>query len=453
MQTRILLLLPVIVCLPALAQTGLDEAIANAPPQSQSDMLVPPPVSDAPYARTVGSEERSNVLRIGLTASGGYVSNLSPGSAGSNFSGATYLLQPVIEFNRTGTRLHSTISYSPSFAWYQLPNVVNTTDHGLTANAQIRLSPHVNLLANETFRKMSTGFGQNTANFEQVVGGGSQFVSPGIYGLFEPQESNQSIAVLTWQFTRDDMIAGSGSIGTLRFSNPAESGGLYNSTQPGGSASWTHRVGVRQYLGGLYQYSFVQERPPVAAGAAGSVDTQTDGLFSFYTLYLTPHSSVSVQGGDQHVTITDLQMHSSFGNWSPGGRVSLGWQGEHTAVALSYNRLVTAGQGLRSGYLTNGVAGSGEWQMARSWSAELYGGYSTLSNAVAAPLPDASAGYGHTITGGVTLGHRITQSVQLSGKYDRIHQSYGNLPSISAHPDSDRVLFSVTYLLSRPLGQ
>lgn len=449
MRAHILLALFMVISLPMLAQTGVDDSITDAPAPDQSEMMIPPPVSNEAYVTVVGTEERSNYLRLGMTVSGGYIRNLYPGTVGSNINEATYLLQPLIEFDRTGTRLHSVISYSPSFGWYQVPKVVNTTDQDATANVQLRLSPHVSLLVDENFRKMSTAFGQTTANFQTAVTGGAQIVTPGIYGLFEPQVSNESSAVLSWQFSRDDMIAGSARIGTLHFTNPTQSGGLYNTNAQGGSGSWTHRAGARQYVGGLYQLSFVQAKP---AGSAeiGSSDTHTDNLFAFYTTYLTPHLSLSVQGGGQFYTISERPDNAHDSAWSPGGSASVGWQGPHTAFAMSYDRLVTAGQGILDAFRTDSVAAVAHWQMARTWTAGFDSSYSRLSNVTGLP---GAVGYGHSVSGGVTVGHKITPSLQMNCNYDRIHESYGNIPSISRNPDTDRVLFSVSYALSRPIGQ
>ena len=42
-----------------------------------------------------------------------------------------------------------------------------------------------------------------------------------------------------------------------------------------------------------------------------------------------------------------------------------------------------------------------------------------------------------------------------SGSYSRLQQSYGNvnIQAIANNPNSDRVLMSLTYLLSRPIGR
>jgi hypothetical protein len=38
-------------------------------------------------------------------------------------------------------------------------------------------------------------------------------------------------------------------------------------------------------------------------------------------------------------------------------------------------------------------------------------------------------------------------------EYDRLHESYGNIPAIAANPDIDRVSISLNYQFTRPLGR
>lgn len=452
-KTGILLILGMLISLPAFAQTDQDETTADTQTPDQTEMALPPPVSAIPYATTVGAEERQNYLRFDLTTGSGYVRNLNPGQAtfGENVNEAIYLIEPAFEMNRTGSRLQSRLVYRPSFSWYQVPKVVNTTDQSVLANLAYRLSPHVDIFAAEKFRKSTTAFGQSTPTFQPEIGGATQFTTAEIYGLFEPQTSNHTDTGLSWQFARNDMVAGSGWVENLHFSNPGNAGGLYDMLASGASASWIHRLTLGQYIGGLYQYSWA-EANPVSTGERGSSVTGGNNLFGFYTAYLQPRLSLSLEGGEQRYTIQQPGV-IGYSAWAPGGTASLSWQGDHTRFAVSYGHMVSAGEGVLNALATNQAAASGQWQLSRAWSTGIDSSYSAMSNVAPQTFAGSNFGRGHMVSGGVSTGYQITPVLQLSGGYARIHQSYQTIPSIKSNPDSDRVLFTLTYFLQRPLGR
>lgn len=455
MRKQILLACVLLTCLPGLAQSSQDDETAEPEnPLQDARMMLPPPMSGVAYATVVGAEERSNFLRTGATVSGGYVWNLNPGSGQANVNEATYLIEPTVAFDRTSTRLHSTVTWNPAFAWYQLPSVVRTTSQGVNADLQWRLAKYVSLRVGENFLRTSTAYGQVAPSFQPQVGGSSAFTSPGILGLYEPQMSNGTIAGLTWQYGRNDMVAGSGSLNTLDFTDPAKAGGFYNTTGVGGSGSWTHRLGMQQYIGGLYQYTTTQAKP-VASTQIGTSQVQTNGVFGFYTVYLTARLSLSVQGGGQNVSIIEHPFYPDYHGWKPAGTASLGWQGNHTSFAAKYGRIVTAGGGLLDAYTTDAVEGLGRWQMTRTWTVQLDGSYSRSSNLLPNTWPNAIRN-GHGASGTGSIEHRLSSNLLLSGSYSRVNQSWGNIGAAGSNyntPNSDRVLVSLSYMLSRPVGR
>lgn len=456
MREKILVACVLLTCLPGLAQSSQDDADIAEPenPLHEVRMMLPPPVSDAAYATIVGAEKRSNFLRTGVTLSGGYIWNLDPGSGLSSVNEATYLVQPTLAFDRTSSRLHSTLTWNPSFTWYQVPKVVRTTDQSVSGDLQWRLAKYVSLRVGENFRRTSTAFGQITPNFQPSVGGSTEFISPGILGLYEPQMSNTTTAGLTWQYGRNDMVAGSGFLNTLDFTDPARAGGFYNTTGRGGSGSWTHRLGMQQYIGGLYRYSMTQAKPVVST-QVGTSQAQINDLSGFYTLYLTSRLSLSLQGGEQYTSVIAHPFYPDYHAWKPAGTASLGWQGPRTSFAARYSRTVTAGGGLLDAYLTNSANASARWQMTPSWTIGIDGLYSNISNVVPDSWPNAIL-RGHTASGSASLEHRLSSNLMLSGSYSRLNESWGNVGAATptnANPNSDRLLISLSYSLSRPLGR
>lgn len=442
--------LALLAAVPLTAQNNANEQ-AIPTPEHPWEMVVPPPVSGAAYASMVGAEAASNYVRTGVTLSGGYIRNLNPGTGTQTVNDGMFLVQPSFALDRTTTTSHATVSYEPAFTWYQ-PTSVNTADHAVTADVNMRLSPHVSLRTGEMFSKTTSAFGQVTPTFQGPVSGSTAFVTPGVVGLFVPELSNETMAGMSWQFDRNSMVAASGWLNLLHMTNGAQAKGLFNTNTRGGSGSLIQRVGPQQYLGGIYQYATTQASPVVAAQGVGS-EFQTNNLFGFYTAYPRPDVSLSLQGGGQYYT---LNSHSSsqYQSWTPAGTASLGWRADHANLAMSYSRLATAGGGIVDGFITNTAALSATMEMSRRWTVAVQGGYSIIGSLVPVAKPQAIQN-GHTISGSVVVEHRLRSDLQLSCSYARLHQGYGNvnIPAIANNPDSDRVLVSLIYRLSRPIGQ
>ena len=453
MRTAIALGLVLTMGLPIAAQTV--DAYKERTDDQQAhpwQMMVPPPVSGAAYATVVGAEEASNYLRTGVTLSGGYIRNLNPGSGTQTINDGMYLVQPTLAIDRTSTRSHATVTYEPSFTWYE-PTSLNTADHAVRADVNLRLSPHVSLRAGETLDKTTSAFGRVNPAFEAPVTGSTAFVTPGVVGLFVPEVTNETMAGLSWQFDRNRMIAGSGWLNLLHVTDNGQAKGLYNTQTRGGSGALIQRVGPQQYLGGMYQYTTTQANPVVAT-QTNSSDFQTNNLFGFYTAYPLPQISLSLQGGGQHYTLTDHTSSLHYQKWTPAGSASIGWHGYRTGLAMTYSRLGTAGEGVVGGFMTNAAIGSATWEMAHRWTLALEAGYTAIGNLL--PVTTAQViQNGHTVSGTAVVAHDLTANLRVTGSYARLQQSYGNvnIPAIANNPNSDRVLVSLTYLFSRPIGR
>ena len=92
--------------------------------------------------------------------------------------------------------------------------------------------------------------------------------------------------------------------------------------------------------------------------------------------------------------------------------------------------------------------------MARHWTMALDAGYTNIGNLL--PVTTAQViQNGHTVSGTAVVGHDLTANLRITGSYSRLQQSYGNvnIQAIANNPNSDRVLMSLTYLLSRPIGR
>lgn len=411
-----------------------------------TQMLMPPPISAVGIPVETGGEERSNYLNADITFNGGYVNNLYPGTGTTSVNEALYLVRPDISADHTTDRSHETFIYAPSFTFYNPDSTLNNVNQTGNAVFQYRFSPHVTFVAGDGVTKTSNALSEPLSS--GPVSGELPPVTPGLIVPFAPQLFNSAYAQLGWQFSLNDMLGFDGDATLLHFSNTPEARGLYDSTSRGGAAFYTHRLSERQYLGGSYQYSEVVAKPAISNGIA-EANLTANNLLAFYTVYPKSNLSLSFGGGSQRYRLTQSPSAPAEA-WAPSALGSIGWQGVHTSLALTYSRIVTEGSGVIGAYNTNAGVFSGRWQLSRNWSASLGGNYAQLA-AVDRSFAGSMPG-GRSLSGTFSVGRQLGQSLSFLVQYQRIHEDYAGIPAVSNAPNSSMESGSITYHMSRPLG-
>ncbi len=439
MLTRICLSLSLLVAMPVWSQV---EPSATGPPLSSEDqMRTPPPVSGEAYPTATGSETRSNELRAGLNVQTAYDDNVLGGEGAVPVADISYSITPTIALDQVTARLHQTFTYSPGFTLYQRTSARNEADQNASAVFQYRLSPHAAVNFRDSFQKSTNVFNQPYAG----VSGSTQPPTAAVVAPFADQLGNSASGEISYQFSRNGMIGGSGTSTILHYLNPAQAAGLPNSNSRGGSAFYNLRLSSVQYIGATYQYSRMS-----ASLANAPSETQVHTIYFFYTLYLSHALSLSVSGGPQHFDVTQAPFPASA-SWTPSVTASVGWQRSRTNVAASCSRTVTGAGGLLGAFQSTSANANVRWQLARTWAFGSAASYSNQKNVLPAFLSPSPGG--HTVSGAVSVQHPIGEHFTAECGYARIHQSYGGIAVLSEYPDSDREYISISYQFTRPLGR
>jgi hypothetical protein len=247
------------------------------------------------------------------------------------------------------------------------------------------------------------------------------------------------------------MLAASGLLSNLDFTDPSRAVGFYNSSDRGGSASYTHRLTENQYAGTIVEYAQIIATPIKDFAGARQSDTRSVSALSFYTAYFPDGLSLSLVGGSQHYDLTELSVVPAHA-WAPVGMASLSWHGNRTSVAVSGSHIVTSGYGVVGAYDTNSGAAGARRHFARTWTVGIDGSYSNLAT-VAPQFALGSMHGGHSDSVTLSVDHAIGNNLEFSASYTHLHQIYSGIAAISANPESDNVSISIVYLLSRPLGR
>ena len=435
----VLLLLPIL----AFAQADTNSPEADSNPVDVAPMHTPPPVSGAAYSTDFTTETQSNSLRVGVTFGTAYSSNVE--GSPNPISDVSYSLWPTLAFYASTARAHWDVSYAPGFTFYQHTSSLNQGDQNLTADFQYRLTPHLTVSLRDSFQKTSNPFNQPNPDSATSISGSSPPPNLGVIAPYADQVRNLANVGITYQLSADGMVGASGTFTNLHYPNPAEVPGLYDSSSTGASIFYSRRFLSRYYVGASYQY---QDVLAYQSGAEASTQTLTNTIFGFFTFYLSPTLSLSVSGGPQHSDTAQPPLPVSQ-SWSPLLMGSLSWQGKRTSLAASYARVVTGGGGLVGSYHSNIANLSGAWQLSRNWTVGLSASYSLYST-LTPLLPGANSG-GKTVSITASVQRPIGEHLALGAGFTRLQQSYPEVPTISAIPDTNRVFVSISYQLTRPL--
>ena len=390
------------------------------------------------------SETRANYLRGDLLFSSAYDSYATVGANGQPVSDVSYSAWPTISLDRTRSRLHWVLSYSPGYSLYQRNNSLDAASQNFAVDLKYRLSSHVTLSLRDSFQKTSNVLDQPNSDLARPVSGGVFVPNDALIAPIAAVLTNNANATLTYQFSANGMIGASGTFANLHYPNQAQVPGLFDSSSRGGSIFYNHRLSRMHYVGATYQYQRFLSFPN-----GGQSETQAHSVLFFYTLYFRPTLSLSLFCGPQYSDTQPVGLSPSR-SWSPASGASFGWQGKLTSFAASYSRAINGGGGLVGAVHSYGLNSSVRRQFTHTLSTTITANYASTS--VLEALPQFNNG-GHTISGSALLQRQLGEHLNVGLQYTRVRQSYDNILAISNAPDHNRGAVTISYQFSRPLGR
>jgi hypothetical protein len=450
MLTRVYLSFALLMATAAWSQVDTNSTAPASPINDAAPMLTPPPVSGQSYPTAPASEARSNYLRYGLTFNTAYSDN-AVGSSSGSVGEASYSLWPTIALDETTSTLHSVLTYSPGFTFYQGTSGLDAADQNVSIDVHLRVSPHVTFSGGDSFQKSSSVFNQPDYA-SGTVSGGAQGPNLSVVAPIAELLNNSGNVGATYQFAANGMVGANGTFTNLHYPNPAQVPGLFDSSSQGASVFSSLSVSKMHYFGVNYQYQRLLSYP-----TEGLNETQTHAVLFFYTLYATPTFSVSFFGGPQHADTVqpplpplNIQLPAAR-SWTPAAGASISWQGRLSSVAVSYKHIISGGGGLFGAVHMDSATASMQQQIARTLNGSFAVSYAQ-NDVLGSPL-FGGASDGHTISGTTSLQKQFGEHINAQIGYTRLHQSYGGVAVLSTSPDTNREFVSVSYQFFRPLGR
>ena len=412
--------------------------------QDDEHMTTPPPVSQQGYPATARAEERSNFLSGGLVVTAAYADNLMVITKNGSTSDEIYSFVPTVSLGRKTARNSESLNYSSGFTLYQNTSELNAITQSGSADYQFHISRYATLRMGDTFQQNNNLYNQGNPFVAGGVSGAPGSSSTALIEPFANQLQNSSSAGVEYQYAKNAMIGASGSYSFLQFSQVSNISGLSNENSAGGSAFFSRRIG-RSYTGVTYQFSKFVTHP------IGSY-TVANTIFGFYTHYFTPSFSISLLGGPERYTSWSA-LEPKSAAWTPAVQGSIGWQTLRANLAASYSHIVSGAGGLIGTFHSDVGSLSAEKALSRNWSVGVNGTYMLYKNLSSLPVQFGLYPGGHTVSGGVNLQRRITESLTMEAGYQRLHLSYSGITVTSVPQDSDRGSVSIMYGFNRPLGR
>lgn len=406
-------------------------------------MNMPAPVAGESYPMTGTDDVRTNYLSLGMTSIVSYNDNVFPGGNLQEQGEESYSVLPSIMLNQLTPRQHRVLNYTAGFVFFQPTTALNSVQQSANAMFQYRSSVRTTLSFSDNFQQSSNPFNQASTVPVIPISGSPEAPTVAVIAPFAEQYSNGGNVGVSYQYGKDGMIGVSGTTALLDYPNLSQVPGLNNFISGAGSAFFSRRLTGSQYLGGIYNYSYVMTNPVDST-------TETQSISMFYTMYLNRTLSLSLSGGPQHYVATESGVSTSSA-WTPQFTASLGWQRSHGSFAGQYNRTVTGGGGLIGTYESNSATGDATWQYSRTWILGASANYAKTTNAT--PIQFSSNSGGHSALGNVYLQHLIGQHLTAQLGYARLSQLYNGVSAVLNSPTSDRVFVSISYQLTRPLGR
>jgi hypothetical protein len=418
-------------------------AYGGASDLESEHMMTPPPVSRQGYPTTTGSEERSNILAGGATASAGYTDNLML-LGDQKVSDELYTIIPTLSLDRRTPRHGESIVYGAGFRFYQNTTNLNAFTQNGSASFRYHFTPYAALVISDSVSQNSNLYSATTSN-AGGISGAPPTQNVAIVEPYADQMTNSTSAGLEYQFSKNSMIGASGSYAFLQFNGHTNLPALSDQNTAGGNAFYSRRFG-KSYAGVTYQFSKYVTHP------FGSY-TVSNTVFGFYTHYFSRTISVSFLGGPERYSAWS-QTTQKTSAWTPAVQGSVGWQVAKANLAANFAHVVSGAGGLVGTFHADTGAVTGHLMFSRRWGAGAQVSYSRFRNlGGSAQIQQALYPGGDSISGGVDVQRSIREWLSLEAGYVHFHQSYGNLTTNRPNYDSNEAHVGISYQFSRPLGR
>ncbi|MGB6694829.1 MAG: hypothetical protein WBE56_11635, partial [Terracidiphilus sp.] len=391
------------------------------PEEDDARMNVPPLLAGTPYANAARADIPENVFTTTATVNAAYMDNVFPGGGATPVADTTISIDPRFSYDRSTPRQDVNLNYSPSFTFYTPTSQLNGVNQSAEGLFEGRLTRHLTLSLQDNFLRTSNIFDESYPFSAGALPGSTQAPIPAVIAPFAEQLRNAATADVAYQFSRNGMVGGGATFTNYSFPNPADSAGLYNSGEDGGSAFYNRRVTSRQYVGVTYEYNRVLGYPP-----SGTVESQTQSVLPFYSVFFSKTFSVSAAAGPVRWSVSQPEQPTAS-SWTGATALNMSWQGDKGNLAASFLRTVTSGGGLIGAFTSVGANFAGAWKFSHAWSGEMALGYQQIEPVN--PLQGTYGG-GKSVMAQASVVRTLGEHATLECGYQHFYEQFEGIAAI-----------------------
>src|ERR1051326_3712120 len=410
--------------------------------------------SEIPPLTTSSEELYTNVLDLSLQVSALFDDNALSNNLNKH-SDTGYDVQPTIEFKQELEQLQWNFFYSPGFSANQHFSQRRYFSQIAGTSLTYLLRPHLQLDVHGRANVKTNPFDQLDHSFSSPHSGLLDQTNTTVILPRYKQIGEEGGLGLTWLTSAFTTISLSGNFSELRYRDipgvNIQQLKKLNTRIVNGRATVAHRVSAKHTLGVLYDYQDLSF--PLAHAR-----TVVHSIQGYDEFSITPSMKLTVFGGPEYSRVHD-QVELSFffftftipsftTQWSSAGGAQYDWQGAHSAFRGSFVRKVSDGGGLIGVVRLYDGRVDFRQRLTRRWTAVLDGDYAT--NNSLGPVSSSSL---HSYAGSLGIERRISRDLSANLTYSRLHQNISGTLTGFRVDDDDRVMLSLQYHWSHPLGR
>jgi hypothetical protein len=403
--------------------------------------------------------ESTNQVSAGVTFSTTYNDNALSDNA-HPVGSVSYNVAPTISILESRPRLGLMLDYAPGFTQDQRAS--NQFSHRLFFDMQYRLTEALSLRVGDIFINTSTTF--KGLNQNPLLPGGNVLQQPNdsVITPVVHMRTNSTPVDLIYQPDKHTIMGVGGTFNDSRFGHTTSGTEvLFNSKSGSANAHYSHLLwGRSNWLGATYTFSRVVTYGQAHQGADNHV------ILLRYIFAPSEHTSISVFAGPRRTSVDDhfvlilrvggipipIPITVKSANWGVDAGATAGWRDRRNSLSTSFSRRISDGGGLTSAVSSNAASIEFRRQLTEHLFGNIWLRYAT--NSSLSPF----FGNGSFRTAEILPGlqYTLSEHVNLTLNYARDHQSRGSTGGSAPSTritDYDRILFSISYSFTHPLGR
>lgn len=410
--------------------------------------------SDVPPLTTSSEQLYTDVLDLSVRLSALFDDN-ALGDNLNQHSDTGFDVQPTIDFKQELKRLNWNFFYSPGFSANQHYSQRRYFSQIAGTSLTYFLRPHLQLDVHGRGNVTTNPFDQLDHSFSSPHSGLLDQTNTTVILPRYKQIGEEGGLGLTWLESAFTTISLTGDFSELRYRDipgaSIQQLKRLNTRIVNGRAVVAHRISRKHTVGVLYNYQDLSF--PLAHAR-----TVVHSIQGYDEFSITPSMTLTLFGGPEYSRVHDqvelsfffftLTIPSFTTQWSGAGGAQYDWQGTHSAFRGSFVRRVSDGGGLVGVVRLYDGRADFRQRLSRRWTAVLDGYYAT--NNSLGPVSSSSL---HSYGGGAGIERRISENFSADLRYSRLHQNISGSITGSRVDDDNRVMLSVQYHWTHPIGR